>query len=145
VTEVARELESMVENWGEMVNTAMDFLVEGDEIGKRMEVVGEEGTTIEDMVVYLKSVLFDFAYLQQNAFDKEDAYCPLKRQVALFRLIYDRIFQGKFHFKTHDEARECFLELQNSIKNMNFMPFEGSEYNRAHAAILEQIEKAERA
>lgn len=145
VTEVARELESLVENWGAMVQEAMSFLVEGDEIGKRMEVVGEEGTTIEDMVVYLKSVLFDFAYLQQNAFDKEDAYCPLKRQVALFRLIYDRIFNGKFQFKTHDEAREYFLELQNNIKNMNFMPFEGTEYNRAHAAILEQIEKAERA
>ncbi len=84
VDEVARELESMVENWGDMVQTAMNFLIEGDEIGKRMEVVGEEGTTIEDMVTYLKSVLFDFAYLQQNAFDKEDAYCPLKRQVALF-------------------------------------------------------------
>ena len=110
-----------------------------------MEVVGEEGTTIDDMVVYLKSVLFDFAYLQQNAFDKEDAYCPLKRQVALFRLIYNRIFKGKFYFKTHDQAREYFLELQNNIKNMNFMPFEGTEYNRAHTAILEQIEKADRA
>ncbi len=145
VTEVAKELGSMVENWGEMVETAMNFLEEGDEIGKRMEVVGEEGTTIDDMVVYLKSVLFDFAYLQQNAFDKEDAYCPLKRQVALFRLIYNRIFKGKFYFKTHDQAREYFLELQNNIKNMNFMPFEGTEYNRAHTAILEQIEKADRA
>lgn len=144
VTEVSNELESEVENWGEMVETANTYLIEGDEIGKRMEVVGEEGTTIEDMITYLKSALFDFAYLQQNAFDKEDAYCPLKRQISLFKLINQRIFDGKFHFKTHDEAREFFLELQNKIKNMNFMAYEGAEYNRAHAAILEQIEKAER-
>lgn len=144
IPEVALELESSVENWGEMVEKASMFLIEGDEIGKRMEVVGEEGTTIEDMVVYLKSVLFDFAYLQQNAFDKEDAYCPLKRQISLFRFICTRIFDGKFHFKTHDDAREYFLELQNNIKNMNFMPFEGTDYNTAFAAIMEQIEKAER-
>ena len=63
-----------------------DILYEGNEIGKRMEVVGEEGTAIEDMIIYLKAELYDFSYLQQNAFDKEDAYCPLKRQIPLFQL-----------------------------------------------------------
>ena len=33
----------------------------GNEIGKRMEVVGEEGTAIDDMVVYLKAELYDFS------------------------------------------------------------------------------------
>ena len=37
-----------------MVRKAERFLHKGDEIGKRMEVVGEEGLPIEDMVVYLK-------------------------------------------------------------------------------------------
>ena len=30
------------------------FLRKGDEIGKRMEVVGEEGVAIDDMIIYLK-------------------------------------------------------------------------------------------
>ena len=83
------------------------FLREGDDIGKRMEVVGEEGISMQDMITYLKSELYEFSYLQQNAFDKEDAYCPLERQIALFRLI-NRIFDTHFNFDTHDEARLLF-------------------------------------
>ena len=59
-----------------MVKKAARILREGDEIGKRMEVVGEEGISFNDMITYLKSELYEFSYLQQNAFDKEDAYCP---------------------------------------------------------------------
>jgi len=83
----------------------------------------------------LKAELYDFSYLQQNAFDKEDAYCPLKRQITQFKLI-NRIFDAKFHFETHDEAREFFLSLQNQVKNLNFMSFESGEFRSA----LEKID-----
>ena len=49
------------------------------------------------------------AILQQNAFDKEDAYCPLKRQIPLFQLI-NQIFDTNFKFHSHDEARKFFLQ-----------------------------------
>lgn len=139
IGEVSRELESVVEGWGHMVKKAERILKTGNEIGKRMEVVGEEGTAIDDMVVYLKAELFDFSYLQQNAFDKEDAYCPLKRQVALFKLI-NKIFDKRFKFNTHDEARQFFLSLQNSIKNMNFLSMESKQYAEAFNKIEQTIE-----
>ena len=91
------------------------FYLKGNEIGKRMEVVGEEGTAIEDMIIYLKAELYDFSYLQQNAFDKEDAYCPLKRQIPLFQLI-NHIFDKQFNFHTHDEARKFFLTCKIKLK-----------------------------
>ncbi|MFQ5728989.1 MAG: V-type ATP synthase subunit A [Waddliaceae bacterium] len=136
--DVGKELESQQEGWSDMVRKADWFLRNGDEIGKRMEVVGEEGTAIEDMVVYLKAELYDFSYLQQNAFDKEDAYCPLKRQIYQFRLI-NRIFDTKFHFETHDEAREFFLTLQNQVKNLNYLSFESPEFKNALAKHDEMI------
>jgi V/A-type H+/Na+-transporting ATPase subunit A len=135
---VSRELESRVEGWGNMVIKAERFLRRGDEIRKRMEVVGEEGTAIDDMVIYLKAELYDFSYLQQNAFDKEDAYCPLDRQIVLFKLI-NQIFDGKFKFATHDEAREYFLTLQNRIKNMNFLEYKSDEYRKTFAEIEEIV------
>ena len=138
IAEVNRVLEKEVEGWGHMVHVALDFLRQGNEIGKRMEVVGEEGTSIEDMVIYLKAELYDFSYLQQNAFDKEDAYCPLKRQVPLFQLI-NRIFNTKFKFSSHDEAREFFLSLQNQIKNMNFLSESSEEYRKALVKVQEMI------
>ena len=38
-----------------------------------MKVVGEEGTAIDDFIVYLKAEFLDAVYLQQDAFDPVDA------------------------------------------------------------------------
>ncbi|MBJ7449886.1 MAG: V-type ATP synthase subunit A [Parachlamydiales bacterium] len=141
VTGVSEELSVTVEGWGEMVARASRILYESNEIGKRMEVVGEEGTALNDMVLYLKGELFDFAYLQQNAFDKEDSYSPLSRQIPLFQLI-SRIFQMPFAFNTHDDARQFFLTLQNQLKNMNFMSFDSSEYRQSFSKLEEMIDSA---
>lgn len=139
IAEVAQELEKQAPGWWNMVRKAEEIIFKGSEVGKRMEVVGEEGTAIEDMVVYLKAELFDFSYLQQNSFDKEDAYCPLERQILLFQLIY-KVFLKAFRFHTHDEARKYFLTLQNQIKNMNFIAFNSEEYRKAFAAVEQLIE-----
>ncbi|MGC1878778.1 MAG: V-type ATP synthase subunit A [Rhabdochlamydiaceae bacterium] len=141
IDDVSRELEERVAGWGKMVKKAAKILRDGDEIGKRMEVVGEEGVSLSDMITFLKSELFEFSYLQQNAFDKEDAYCPLNRQIPLFQLIV-RIFDMVFAFTSHDEARSFFLGLQNEIKNMNFMPFKSSRYEQTIEDIEKKLETA---
>ena len=105
---------------------------------RRMEVVGEEGVSMEDMVVYLQSELYDFCYLQQNAFDPEDTYCPMERQIELFGLIQS-IFDRSFEFDSHDVARAFFLALQNEIKNMNFTPLHSQSYRELWARIEEKI------
>jgi V/A-type H+-transporting ATPase subunit A len=133
-TLVGRELDKEMYGWSEGVELVNKMLRLADDIRKRMEVVGEEGISSEDMITYLKAELYDFCYLQQNAFDREDAFCPLKRQIASFSLIR-QIMTEHFTFSNHDEARNFFLQLQNRIKNMNFMTFESPLYNEARAEI----------
>lgn len=144
---VSQELSRQIDGWGQMVKKAHRILVQGNEIGKRMEVVGEEGISMDDMIIYLKAELYDAAYLQQNAFDKEDAYCPLKRQLELFLLI-NHLFNDHFEFNNNDAARQYFLNLQNEIKNMNFLPFQSEAYNQAmnriKAKIAEDVKKEKR-
>lgn len=123
-------------SWFQSAKRADRILRKGADIGKRMEVVGEEGTSLDDMVVYLKAEMYDFSYLQQNAFDQEDAYCPLARQMDLFTLV-DPILEKPFKFHTHDEARDFFLKLQNSIKNMNFVPYGSEKYKQSFREIKE--------
>lgn len=139
VDDVAKELEREVPQWGEWVKRASKILEQGNEIGKRMEVVGEEGTAIEDMLIYLKAECYDFCYLQQNAFDKVDAYSPLERQIPLFRLI-NAIFETSFDFTSRDKAREFFLSLQSKIKNMNTLKFESADYKECMNEIQKMIE-----
>ncbi len=136
--QVGEELNSRLPDWAAKVRLANYILNKGDEIGKRMEVVGEEGIAMDDMVLYLKSELYEFCYLQQNAFDKEDTYSPLDRQIEMFRLI-QKIFETRFEFDVHDAARSFFLNLQNEIKNINFLPFHTQKYHDAMNAIEEKI------
>ncbi|MGA8164668.1 MAG: V-type ATP synthase subunit A [Waddliaceae bacterium] len=143
ISDVSEELEEKQEGWGEMVKKANWFLRKGDEVGKRMEVVGEEGTAIDDTVIYLKAELFDFCYLQQNAFDPEDMYCPLPRQIVQFQLI-NQIFDQPLYFSTHDEAREFFLNLQNQVKNLNYMTFDSREFKQARAKVDTLMESAKK-
>lgn len=144
LNEAGRDLNQKLPHWADRVRQSANFLRKGDEIGKRMEVVGEEGIALDDMILYLKSELYEFCYLQQNAFDKEDAYCPLERQVKLFELVL-KIFDGQFSFDTHDEARSFFLNLQNDIKNMNFLPFESHLYSQVYAEVERKLSSRIRA
>ncbi len=141
VDDVARQLETEAPGWGDMVRRADDFLKLGDEIGKRMEVVGEEGVSLADLIIHLKAEAYDFCYLQQNAFDKVDSYCPLERQIPLFRLI-NHIFVTPFDFQSRDRAREFFLTLQGKIKTLNSTPFESEDYVKLFDTIQENIETA---
>lgn len=136
---VSAQMRSSLDVWGTTVKSAQKILRDGDEIGKRMEVVGEEGISIYDLIVYLKSELYEFAYLQQNAFDKEDTYCSLKRQVELIDLM-NQIFETHFMFSSHDEARGFFLNLQNEIKNMNFMAFGSENYHQMYQMVQKKIQ-----
>ena len=54
-----------------------------------MKVVGEEGTSLDDYVVYLKSEFLDAVYLQQNSFDAVDAAVGPERQKRTFGLILE--------------------------------------------------------
>ena len=59
---------------------ANKMLRNGNEVGQMMKVVGEEGTSIDDFVIYLKSEYIDATYLQQNAFDEVDSSNSVERQ-----------------------------------------------------------------
>ena len=65
------------------------ILFEGDEISSMMKVVGEEGTSIEDYITYLKADMLDAVYLQQNSFDLIEANCGTARQrYVIDKLVY---------------------------------------------------------
>lgn len=139
---VSSSIEEEMPDWKFWVERGRKILHEGDEIGRRMEVVGQEGTSVADIVTYLKSELFSFSYLQQNAFDKEDAYCERGKQKEQFKLI-NKIFDTKYQFEDADEARSYFLDLQGKVKNLNSLHYPSETYTKAYLAIDKVIEKRE--
>lgn len=99
------------------------FIERAAEVEQMMKVIGEEGTSIHDFLIYLKAELFDSVYLQQNAFDKIDAATPEDRQISFFSLI-SRIMETDFIFKDKDHARRFFYRLRQLFIDYNY-----SEWN----------------
>ncbi|MDR1863548.1 MAG: V-type ATP synthase subunit A, partial [Treponema sp.] len=66
---------------------AHGFMRRGSEVEQMMKVVGEEGTSLDDYVIYLKGDFLDAVYFQQNSFDAVDAAVSPERQDYIFRII----------------------------------------------------------
>ena len=71
------------------IGTARSILKRSNEINQMMKVIGEEGTSAEDYILYQKGELLDAVYLQQNSFDPIDAACDPDRQIHEFNVLYD--------------------------------------------------------
>jgi len=87
-----------------------------------MKVVGEEGTSIEDFVIYLKGELIDSVYFQQNSFDAVDAAVKPERQTYTFLKLLV-ILASQFSFSNKDDARVWFNRLRQK-----FLDYNGSEW-----------------
>ena len=120
--------------WVATIKAMEDLIRNSADIGKRIEVVGHEGISLDELLIHLKGELYESCYLQQNAFDKEDAYCSLERQKALFAIIQN-ICNLQFKFDKHEVAINFFLGLQSKLKNMNFSAFQSDQYKEIAAKI----------
>ncbi|MDR2739891.1 MAG: V-type ATP synthase subunit A [Treponema sp.] len=116
----------------EKVAYAHSFMRRGSEVEQMMKVVGEEGTSIEDYVIYLKGELIDSVYFQQNSFDAVDAAVSPERQIHSFALLL-RIMASQFSFPNKNDARSWFNRLRQK-----FLDYNGSEWQSEKFKTLEK-------
>lgn len=124
---------------GGRIQKARDILSRGNNVGQMMKVVGEEGTMIDDFIVYLKAEFLDAVYLQQNAFDKVDEFTPKERQQYVFEVI-ERILDKECSFPNKDDARKHFQDLRQQFINWNAAEFEGEDFKRIEKEMMEKLE-----
>lgn len=113
----------------------------GNDVSQMMKVVGEEGTAIEDFILYLKSELIDAVYLQQDSFHEIDGRCPEARQRYVINLL-GKILDATFMFETRDAARSFFHSLTQIIREWNFTPWESEAFNSHEKKIHERLDAA---
>ena len=122
----------------EWVGWAHEFLARGTEVAQMMKVVGEEGTSLEDFIVYLKSEFLDMVYLQQNSFDPVDAAASPARQALLFSRVV-RVLGAGFGFKNKEESRASFNKLRQMFVDANGAVWESDEFWQADQIILDYL------
>ena len=105
------------------VNQARAILRRSIEVNQMMMVVGEEGTSAEDYIIYQKGELLDAVYLQQNSFDPIDAACSPERQRRVFAVIYD-VLMRQYKMTDKREIRGFFNQLRQEFLDWHNTEFE---------------------
>ncbi len=131
---------SVIEN--EKLDFCKSILHHGDEIGSMMKVVGEEGTTLQDYITYLKSEMLDAVYLQQNSFDLVEANCGrLRQRYVTDKLIY--ILGSNYAVQSKDDARSFFNRMRQKFIDWNYTEFESEAFDTAESEIDELYRKGD--
>lgn len=120
------------------VEESRHILAAGNDVNQMMKVVGEEGTSMDDFVLYLKSEYLDSVYLQQDAYHEIDAACSAERQKYVFGKVYD-ILKTPMTFKEKDEARGFFLSLTQVTKDWNRVEFDSDEFKNIESQIFNSV------
>ncbi len=110
------------------------ILHHGVDIASMMKVVGEEGTTLDDYIIYLKEEMLDAVYLQQNSFDSIEANCTTDRQ----RYLVDKLITvlgSNFELNEKEEARSFFNGMRQKFIDWNYTEFKSEAFRRAEADI----------
>lgn len=124
------------------IANARKMLHQGSEINQMMKVVGEEGTSIDDFIVYLKAEFLDAVFLQQNAFNEVDAATSEERQIFVFQAI-NEVLQMPMKFADKAEARRFFHQLTQTTKDWNITPWESEEFKSLGEKLKAMVREVE--
>ncbi len=116
------------------------ILQRSHEIAQMMKVIGEEGTSLNDYIEYLKGEFFDFIYLQQNAFDPVDEATSKERQVYLFAFICD-ILDSEYKLENKESALHFFQQLRQLFRGWNSAEYNSKEFEEIEEKIAIFLEE----
>lgn len=119
------------ESW---VSYARKIYLSGVEINQMMKVIGEEGTTTEDYIEYLKSDFLDSVYMQQNSFDEVDGSVSVERQNYTFNKVL-QVLGSDFELENKDQARVFFNQMRQKFLDWNYSVWNSDKFKEAEKEI----------
>lgn len=119
------------ETW---VSYARKIYLSGVEINQMMKVIGEEGTTTEDYIEYLKSDFLDSVYMQQNSFDEVDGSVSVERQNYTFNKVL-QVLGSDFELENKDSARVFFNQMRQKFLDWNYSAWNSDKFKEAEKEI----------
>ncbi len=122
--------------WVSKVLDGKNIVLRGKEAYEQINILGDDGVPLEYHKRYWRSELIDFVILQQDAFDKIDANCPMERQSYMLNLVLE-ICHKEFDFEDFEECSTFYKHLINILKQMNYSQFQSDDFNK----YLDQLKK----
>ncbi|MBQ4508451.1 MAG: V-type ATP synthase subunit A [Paludibacteraceae bacterium] len=125
-------------DWLPKVNSMKTYLQRGKEIQEQINILGDDGVPVDYHEEFWKSEVIDFVILQQDAFDKIDAVCPLERQRYMLDIVMD-ICRHDYSFDNFNEVSEYFKRVINYCKQMNYSEFHSETFEEYQVKLNELL------
>ncbi len=109
--------------WRKMRDTAMALLQKEAELQEIVRIVGPDALPDREKAILIVTRMLREDYLQQDAFDEVDTYCPPKKQVTMMRVIlnfYERTMEAVEKGVPVDEIAK--LPVREKIGRMKYQP-----------------------
>ena len=126
--------------WIPKVNEMKTLLQRGKEIQEQINILGDDGVPVDYHEQFWKSEVIDFVILQQDAFDKIDAVCPLERQEYMLDLVMD-ICRHDYNFDNFVAVNDYFKRVINLLKQMNYSEFQSAQFKDYEAKLAELLKE----
>jgi len=123
----------------DMTGYVKNIIYRGSEVAQMMKVVGEEGTSLDDYIIFLKSDFVDAVYMQQNSFDPVDSSVSTERQRHVFRLLFD-IVTADIVSEEKEDARTFFYQLRQKFLDYNGTEWNTEEFEEMESEIRDMLE-----
>lgn len=115
------------DKWLGLVNDMKTYLQRGKEIQEQINILGDDGVPVDYHEEFWKSELIDFIILQQDAFDKIDAVCPMERQQYMLNMVMD-MCKHDYNFDNFLDVTDYFKKVINICKQMNYCEFHSPQF-----------------
>lgn len=115
--------ENVDPEWRKMRDTAMALLQKEAELQEIVRIVGPDALPDREKAILIVTRMLREDYLQQDAFDEVDTYCPPKKQVTMMRVIlnfYNKTMEAVDRGVPVDEIAK--LPVREKIGRMKFEP-----------------------
>ncbi|GAB6100909.1 ATP synthase subunit A [Thermococcus atlanticus] len=109
--------------WKAMRDRAMGLLQKEAELQEIVRIVGPDALPEKERAVLIVTRMIREDYLQQDAFDEVDTYCPPKKQVTMMRVLlnfYDKTMEAVDKGVPVEEIAK--LPVREKIGRMKFEP-----------------------
>lgn len=128
------------DEWIPMVNEMKTLLQRGKEVQEQINILGDDGVPLDYHITYWKSEVIDFVILQQDAFDKIDALCPIERQQYMLKKVMG-ITRLDFGFDNFTEIMDYFKKVINILRQMNYSEFESDMFKEFEKQLEELLKE----
>ena len=126
--------------WVGQVEELKNILLRGKEAAEQINILGDDGVSVDTHLIFWKSEVVDAIILQQDAFDEVDARSPLRRQKYMVDKVL-AVAQTELAFDSYEEVNPYFKRVIAALKQMNYSEFESPgfrQYEEELQGILEE-------